>query len=124
MAHMKGCQLSDAAVTLVTLRVNTNASVKSLARSCGMSSSAAYNLLASPSGQELMARLAKSMLGFAATTATRTLEELCSHKDAHVRLEASRDLMERAGLGITQRSAAPPASSFAFAFHTKDEAAK
>jgi len=72
-----------------------------------------------------MARLARSMLGYAATTGLRTLEDLCNHKDAHVRMQAAQDLLERAALGQSQR-ATPTASSqaFAFAFHTKDEAAK
>jgi hypothetical protein len=121
IAEMPGAQLSDAAVTLVTLRVNSQQSVPALAKQLKMSRSAAYNILASPTGQELMARLARSLLGYAATTATRTLEDLCNHKDASVRLQAAQDLMERAGLGMSQR-ATPQASSQAFAFLFKDEA--
>jgi hypothetical protein len=122
LQQMPGCQLGDAAVTLITLRVNTNQNVASLARQLKMSRANAYNIIASPSGQELIARLARAMLGTAATTATRTLEALCSHKDARVALEAAQDLMERAGLGQSQRVAATSQASYAFTF--SNEAAK
>jgi hypothetical protein len=124
LSDMPGCQLSDAAVTLITLRCNTQQSVTSLARQLKMPRHQAYNILASPTGQELMARLARSMLGYASTTGLRTLEQLCSHRDPHVALEAARDLMERAGLGMSQRAAPQATNSFAFAFGTpaKDEA--
>jgi hypothetical protein len=122
LANMPGCQLSDQAVTLITLRVNTSQSVAALARQLKMNRSNAYNLIASPSGQELIARLARAMLGTAATTAARTLEELCGHKDPHVALQAAQDLMERAGLGQSQRVAATSQASYAFTF--SNEAAK
>ena len=125
MAEMSGNQLSDAAVTLVTLRANTNMSVPHIAKATGIDRSRAYAILASPSGQELLARMARSLLGCAATTGLRTLEDLCTHKDARVRLEAAQDLMERAGLGLSQRTTAQSNTSFAFAFGAaakKDEA--
>lgn len=124
MAEMPGNQLSDASVTLVTLRVNSKMSVPAICRQLKMDRSKAYSVLASPSGQELMARLARSLLGFAATTGLRTIEDLCNHKDPRIRLEAAQDLMERAALGHSQRAAPQAAASFAFAFGTpgKDEA--
>jgi hypothetical protein len=124
MAEMSGNQLSDAAVTLVTLRANTNMSVPQIAKAAGIDRSRAYAILASPSGQELLARLARSLLGCAATTGLRTLEDLCNHKDARIRLDAAQDLMERAGLGLSQRAAPQATTAFAFAFGTprKDEA--
>jgi plasmid maintenance system antidote protein VapI len=124
VANMQGCQLSDQAITLITLRVNTGQNVASLARQLKMNRSHAYNIIASPTGQELVARLARAALGTAASTGLRTLEQLCTSKDAHVALQAAQDLMERAGLGHSQRSAAPQATSFAFNFaeRRKDEA--
>ena len=121
---MKGSQLSDTAITLITLRVNTNQNVASLARQLKMNRSHAYNIIASPSGQELIARLARAALGTAAATGLRTLEQLCTHKDAHVALQAAQDLMERAGLGFSQRTAPSTTNAFAFSFATKgkDEA--
>jgi len=125
MAEMPGNQLSDTAVTLVTLRVNSQMSVPAICKQLKMNRSHAYSVLASPSGQELMARMARSLLGYAATTATRTLEDLCNHKDPHVRMQAATDLMERAGLGLSQRAApTSQASSFAFAFHAPTGEAK
>ena len=122
--NMPGSQLTDAAVMLITLRVNTNQTVASLARQLKINRSHAYNLLASPSGQELIARLARAMLGTAAATATRTLESLCSHKDPRVALDAAQDLMERAGLGHSQRTTTSTTNAFAFSFGSKakDEA--
>ena len=124
ITNMPGLQLSDAAITLITLRVNTNSTVSALARQLKMPKHQAFNIIASPSGQELIARLARAMLGTAATTGARTLEQLCSHKDPRVALEAAQDLMERAGLGLSQRAAPQAGTSFAFAFGTprKDEA--
>ena len=89
IANMPGLQLSDAAITLITLRVNTNSTVAALARQLKMPKHQAFNIIASPSGQELIARRARAMLGTAATTGARTLEQLCSHKDPRVALEAA-----------------------------------
>jgi hypothetical protein len=52
------------------------------------------------------------------------LETLCTHKDARIALEAAQDLMERAGLGLSQRAPQATSTSFAFAFghKSKDEA--
>jgi hypothetical protein len=124
LANMKGCMLSDDAVTLITLKVNSNNNTAAIARSLGMSPSAAYNIIASPSGQELIARLARALLGMAATTATRTLEQLCTNKDASIALQAAQDLMERAGLGHSQRAAPSTTNAFAFSFGAtkRDEA--
>jgi hypothetical protein len=68
--------------------------------------------------------MARSLLGCAATTGLRTLEQLTQHKDARIRLEAAQDLMERAGLGLSQRSTSTTSTAFAFAFGSprKDEA--
>jgi hypothetical protein len=123
-ADMAHCQLSDEAVTLITLRVNSAEPIASIARKLGMSPSAAYNIIASPTGQELVARLARAVLGTAATTATRTLEQLCTHKDPQVALAAAQDIMERAGLGHSQRAAPSTTNAFAFSFGAtrKDEA--
>jgi hypothetical protein len=124
LTQMPGCQLSDDAVTLCTLRVNSNEPVAHIAKRLGMSPSAAYNIIASPSGQELIARLARAMLGTAATTATRSLEALCNHRDPQVAYQAATDLMERAGLGHSQRAAPTTTNAFAFSFAAtrKDEA--
>jgi hypothetical protein len=116
LTTMPGCQLSDAAITLITMRVNTNMTVAALARQLGMEKHIAYNVIASPSGQELVAKLARAMLGTAASTGVRTLEKLCSNSDAHVALEAARDIMERAGLGHSQRAAPSTTNAFAFSF--------
>jgi hypothetical protein len=106
--------------------VNTNQTVASLARQLKINRSNAYNLIASPSGQELIARLARALLGSAAATAARTLEALCSHKDPHIAYQAATDLMERAGLGHSQRAAPTTTNAFAFSFAAtgKDEALK
>ena len=122
--EMKGSQLSDTAITLITLRVNTSQNVAALARQLKMNRSHAYNIIASPSGQELIAKLARAALGTAAATGLRTLEQLCNHKDASIALQAAQDLMERAGLGHSQRAAPAATNSFAFSFagKAKDEA--
>ena len=49
---------------------------------------------------EYRQQLAMSCLGWDATQALATMRDLLSAKSAHVRLEASRDLMDRAGFRV------------------------
>tara|TARA_A100000164_G_C21607089_1_gene630329 strand:- start:268 stop:699 length:432 start_codon:yes stop_codon:yes gene_type:complete len=49
---------------------------------------------------EYRQQLAMSCLGWDATQALATMRDLLTAKSAHVRLEASRDLMDRAGLRV------------------------
>ena len=125
LAEMPGAQLSDAAVTLVTLRVNS--------KNVGAGNS-------SPTQDEPIPRILRPRLTLGAGADGKTSAQyagLCGdHWTAHTRglvqpqgrihtHGSSQDLMERAALGLTQRSTpTSQASSFAFAFHSKDEAAK
>ena len=49
---------------------------------------------------EYRQQLAMSCLGWDATQALATMRDLLTSKSAHVRLEASRDLMDRAGFRV------------------------
>ena len=115
---MKDCILSDEAITLCALRVNTEASTAKLARGLGIPEHTAYVILSRPQAQQLIAELATSLLGGAAIAATHTMMRIMKGKDAALAYRAAESLMERSGLGISQR-ATPDGSTktvFAFAF--------
>ena len=115
---MADCTLSDAAISLITLRLNTGRSIAQLARGLGIDATAAYVMMRSPQAQHLMAELAHSMLGVAAVDAVSTMQRIMRSKDNALAYRAAETMMERSGLGISQR-AAPDGSTktvFAFAF--------
>ena len=60
----------------------------------------AYITLNKPHVIEYRQQLAMSCLGWDATQALATMRDLLTSKSAHVRLEASRDLMDRAGFRV------------------------
>jgi hypothetical protein len=70
------------------------------AKRLGRNKAWAYITLNKPHVVEYRQQLAMSCLGWDATQALATMRDLLSSKSAHVRLEASRDLMDRAGLRV------------------------
>lgn len=113
---MRDCTLSDAAISLIALRVNTGAPVAKLARGLGIDRHAAYIMLAKPQAQHLIAELARATLGDAAILAVHTSTKVMRGKDPALALRAAQDLMERAGLGISQRTTPDGATKTVFAF--------
>ena len=70
------------------------------AKRLGRNKAWAYITINKPHVIEYRQQLAMSCLGWDATQALATMRELLTAKSAHVRLEASRDLMDRAGLRV------------------------
>ena len=115
---MKDCILSDTAIQLIALRVNTGASVAKLARGLGIERTAAHVMLSRPQAQALIADLARTLMGDAAIMGVHTMMRIMGSKDHALAYRAASDMMERSGLGISQR-ATPDGSTktvFAFAF--------
>jgi len=64
----------------------------------GRNKSWAYNTLKKQHVIEYRQQLAMMTLGWDATQALATMRDLLNSKSSHVRLEAARDLMDRAGM--------------------------
>lgn len=113
---MADCNLSDKAISLIALRVNTGASVAQLARGLGIDRSAAHVMLSRPQAQHLIADLAKALMGDAAIMGAHTMMRLMQGEDASLAYRAATDMMERAGLGLSQRTQPDGATKTVFAF--------
>jgi hypothetical protein len=113
---MADCILSDAAIQLIALRVNTGASVAKLARGLGIERTAAYVMLARPQAQQLMTDLARTLMGDAAIMGAHTMMRIMGSKDPALAYRAAETMMERAGLGISQRTQPEGATKTVFAF--------
>src|SRR5262245_9320124 len=117
--QLPGCNLSDDAIALVAARVNTAAPTAQIARQLGLTPHLAYVILGRSEAQTLMAQLATSVLGAAALTGAHTMVRLMGNRDPHVAFKAADVMMERAGLGISQRStpgSVAPKTVFSFSF--------
>jgi hypothetical protein len=113
---MKDCILSDRAIQLIALRVNTGASVAQLARGVGMDRTAAYVMLSRPQAQQLIADLARALMGDAAIMGAHTMMRIMRSKDSALAYRAASEMMERAGLGISQRATPDGETKTVFAF--------
>ena len=70
------------------------------AKRLGRNKAWAYKTIAKQHVVEYRQQIAMSCLGWDATQALATMRDLLNAKSSHVRLEASRDLMDRAGLRV------------------------
>jgi len=70
------------------------------AKRLGRNKAWAYITINKPHVIEYRQQLAMMCLGWDATQALATMRDLLNSKSSHVRLEASRDLMDRAGLRV------------------------
>jgi hypothetical protein len=113
---MADCILSDTAIHLITLRLNTGRSIAQLARALKIEPTNAYVMMRSPQAQQLMAELAHSMLGIAAVDAVSTMQRIMRSKDHSLAYRAAETMMERAGLGLSQRTQPDGATKTVFAF--------
>jgi hypothetical protein len=114
--QMANCTLSDAAIHLITMRLNTGASIGKLARGLGIRENSAYIMMRSDQAQQLMAELARTMLGDAAVQGVHTMLKIMKGKDVALAYRAADTMMERAGLGISQRTTPDGATKTVFAF--------
>ena len=93
-------KVTEAQADLVHAMLHDGCNPTEGAKRLGRNKAWAYITLNKPHVGEYRQQLAMSCLGWDATQALATMRDLLSSKSAHVRLEASRDLMDRAGLRV------------------------
>lgn len=93
-------KVTEAQAELVHAMLHDGCNPTEGAKRLGRNKAWAYITLNKPHVIEYRQQLAMSCLGWDATQALATMRDLLSSKSAHVRLEASRDLMDRAGFRV------------------------
>ena len=93
-------KVTDAQAELVHAMLHDGCNPTEASERLGRNKAWAYITLNKQHVIEYRPQLAMSCLGWDATQALATMRDLLSAKSAHVRLEASRDLMDRAGFRI------------------------
>jgi hypothetical protein len=93
-------QITEAQAELVHAMLHDGCNPTEGAKRLGRNKAWAYKTIAKPHVVEYRQQIAMNCLGWDATQALATMRELLNAKSAHVRLEASRDLMDRAGLRV------------------------
>jgi len=102
-------KVTDAQADLVHMILHDGCNPTSAAERLGRNKAWAYNTLNKQHVIDYRQQLAMMTLGWDATQAMATMRELLGSKSQYVRLEAARDLMDRAGF----RNDAPRAPSTA-----------
>ena len=102
-------KLTEAQADLVHMILHDGCNPTSAAERLGRNKAWAYNTLNKQHVIDYRQQLAMMTLGWDATQAMATMRELLGSKSQYVRLEAARDLMDRAGF----RNDAPRAPSTA-----------
>ena len=92
--------VTEAQAELVHAMLHDGCNPTEGAKRLGRNKAWAYKTLNKPHVIEYRQQLAMMTLGWDSTQALATMRELLTSKSAHVRLEASRDLMDRAGLRV------------------------
>jgi len=92
--------VTEAQAELVHAMLHDGCNPTEGAKRLGRNKAWAYKTLNKPHVVEYRQQLAMSCLGWDATQALATMRDLLNSKSSHVRLEASRDLMDRAGLRV------------------------
>jgi len=90
-------KLTDTQAELVHMILHNGCNPSEAAKTLGRNKSWAYNTLKKQHVIEYRQQLAMMTLGWDATQAMATMRELLNSKSQYVRLEAARDLMDRAG---------------------------
>ena len=90
-------KVTDAQAELVHMILHNGCNPTDAAKNLGRNKAWAYNTLKKQHVIEYRQQLAMMTLGWDATQAMATMRELLGSKSQYVRLEAARDLMDRAG---------------------------
>ncbi len=90
-------KVTDAQADLVHMILHNGCNPKDAADALGRNKAWAYNTLNKQHVIDYRQQLAMMTLGWDATQAMATMRELLGSKSQYVRLEAARDLMDRAG---------------------------
>ncbi len=95
--HVK---VTDAQSELVEMMLHDGCNPTEAAKRMGRNKSWAYNTLNKQHVIEYRQSLAMTVLGWDATQAMATMRELLGDKSSYVRLEAAKDLLDRAGMSV------------------------
>lgn len=109
IARASNDKMTDAQADLVHMILHDGCNPTRAAERLGRNKAWAYNTINKQHVIEYRQQLAMMTLGWDATQAMATMRELLGSKSQYVRLEAARDLMDRAGF----RNDAPKAPSTA-----------
>lgn len=109
IARASNDKMTDAQADLVHMILHDGCNPTIAAERLGRNKAWAYNTINKQHVIEYRQQLAMMTLGWDATQAMATMRELLGSKSQYVRLEAARDLMDRAGF----RNDAPKAPSTA-----------
>ena len=90
-------KLTESQAELVHAILHNGCNPTEAAQQLGRNKAWAYNTLNKQHVIDYRQELATKTLGWSATQAMATMTELLASKSQHVRLEAARDLMDRAG---------------------------
>jgi hypothetical protein len=93
-------KVTEAQAELVHAMLHDGCNPTEGAKRLGRNKAWAYITINKPHVIEYRQQLAMMCLGWDATQALATMRDLLNSKSSHVRLEASRDLMDRAGLRV------------------------
>lgn len=98
LAKIGNEKITDAQCELVHMILHNGCNPTQAAEQIGRNKAWAYNTLKKQHVIEYRQQLAMMTLGWDATQAMATMRELLESKSHHVRLEAAKDLMDRAGM--------------------------
>ena len=93
-------KVTDAQAELVEMMLHDGCNPTEAAKRMGRNKSGAYNTLNKQHVIEYRQSLAMTVLGWDATQAMATMRTLLQDKSSYVRLEAAKDLLDRAGFSM------------------------
>ena len=93
-------KVTDAQAELVKMMLHDGCNPTEAAKRMGRNKSWAYNTLNKQHVIEYRQSLAMTVLGWDATQAMATMRTLLQDKSSYVRLEAAKDLLDRAGMSV------------------------
>tara|TARA_R100001510_G_scaffold55864_1_gene60432 strand:- start:5164 stop:5595 length:432 start_codon:yes stop_codon:yes gene_type:complete len=93
-------KVTDAQAELVEMMLHDGCNPTEAAKRMGRNKSWAYNTLNKQHVIEYRQSLAMTVLGWDATQAMATMRTLLQDKSSYVRLEAAKDLLDRAGFSM------------------------
>lgn len=103
-------RITDKQHELVATMLQDGCTITEAANRMGSDRSWASKTLNKQHVMEYMRDLAMNAIGAHALRATHTMTKLLDAKSEKVRQEAAKDLMDRAGLGVSEAERAPPLS--------------
>ena len=92
--------ITDAQAELVHMMLHDGCNPTEASKRLGRNKAWAYKTIVKQHVKEYRQKLSMMTLGWDATQALATMRELLTAKSSYIRLEASKDLMDRAGMRV------------------------